>query len=85
MCSYTDAVVGERHTRAFMAMKAPHSVLMLTLTPCLTLDLHHLALINSNLGDLGFLAGYWDAKPEQLEKLRQLYTDVEDKIEGVEM
>eukprot|EP00199_Chlamydomonas_sp_CCMP681_P000031 CAMPEP_0119108716 /NCGR_PEP_ID=MMETSP1180-20130426/15618_1 /TAXON_ID=3052 ORGANISM="Chlamydomonas cf sp, Strain CCMP681" /NCGR_SAMPLE_ID=MMETSP1180 /ASSEMBLY_ACC=CAM_ASM_000741 /LENGTH=1404 /DNA_ID=CAMNT_0007094367 /DNA_START=16 /DNA_END=4230 /DNA_ORIENTATION=+ len=28
--------------------------------------------------------GYWDAKPEQLEKLRQLYTDVEDKIEGVE-
>jgi hypothetical protein len=28
-------------------------------------------------------AGYWDAKPEQLEKLRQLYTDVEDKIEGV--
>ena len=30
------------------------------------------------------LTGYWDAKPEQLEKLRQLYTDVEDKIEGVE-
>lgn len=30
-------------------------------------------------------AGYWDAKPEQLEKLRQLYTDVEDKIEGVEV
>ena len=29
-------------------------------------------------------AGYWDAKPEQLEKLRQMYTDVEDKIEGVE-
>ncbi|KAF5828119.1 magnesium protoporphyrin chelatase [Dunaliella salina] len=29
--------------------------------------------------------GYWDAKPEQLEKLRQLYTDVEDKIEGVEV
>ncbi|GAX72580.1 hypothetical protein CEUSTIGMA_g36.t1 [Chlamydomonas eustigma] len=28
--------------------------------------------------------GYWDAKPEQLEKLRQLYMDVEDKIEGVE-
>jgi magnesium chelatase subunit H len=28
--------------------------------------------------------GYWEAKPEQLEKLRQLYMDVEDKIEGVE-
>lgn len=28
--------------------------------------------------------GYWDAKPEQLEKLRQMYMDVEDKIEGVE-
>ncbi len=28
--------------------------------------------------------GYWDASPEQLEKLRQMYTDVEDKIEGVE-
>ncbi|GIL44514.1 hypothetical protein Vafri_1964 [Volvox africanus] len=28
--------------------------------------------------------GYWDAKPEQLERLRQLYMDVEDKIEGVE-
>lgn len=28
--------------------------------------------------------GYWDASEEQLEKLRQLYTDVEDKIEGVE-
>jgi hypothetical protein len=26
-------------------------------------------------------AGYWDAKPEQLERLRQLYMDVEDKIE----
>ncbi|GFR47291.1 hypothetical protein Agub_g8978, partial [Astrephomene gubernaculifera] len=25
--------------------------------------------------------GYWDAKPEQLERLRQLYMDVEDKIE----
>jgi len=28
--------------------------------------------------------GYWDASPEQIEKLRQLYMDVEDKIEGVE-
>lgn len=28
--------------------------------------------------------GYWDATPEQIEKLRQMYTDVEDKIEGVE-
>lgn len=28
--------------------------------------------------------GYWDAKPEQLEKLRQMYMDVEDKIEGVD-
>jgi magnesium chelatase subunit H len=28
--------------------------------------------------------GYWDASPEQLERLRQLYMDVEDKIEGVQ-
>jgi magnesium chelatase subunit H len=28
--------------------------------------------------------GYWEAKPEQLERLKQLYMDVEDKIEGVE-
>ena len=28
--------------------------------------------------------GYWEATDEQIEKLRQLYTDVEDKIEGVE-
>lgn len=28
--------------------------------------------------------GYWEATPEQIERLRQLYTDVEDKIEGVE-
>ena len=28
--------------------------------------------------------GYWEATPEQIEKLRQLYMDVEDKIEGVE-
>jgi magnesium chelatase subunit H len=28
--------------------------------------------------------GYWDASEEQLERLRQMYTDVEDKIEGVE-
>ena len=27
--------------------------------------------------------GYWDASPEAIDKLRQLYTDVEDKIEGV--
>ncbi|EFN57307.1 hypothetical protein CHLNCDRAFT_143921 [Chlorella variabilis] len=28
--------------------------------------------------------GYWEAQPEQLERLRQMYMDVEDKIEGVE-
>ena len=28
--------------------------------------------------------GYWDASEDQLERLRQLYMDVEDKIEGVE-
>jgi len=28
--------------------------------------------------------GYWDAPEEKLEKLRNLYMDVEDKIEGVE-
>lgn len=28
--------------------------------------------------------GYWDASDEKIEKLRQLYTDIEDKIEGVE-
>merc|ERR1712137_953291 len=28
--------------------------------------------------------GYWEASDEQIEKLRQLYTDIEDKIEGVE-
>ncbi|EIE24949.1 magnesium chelatase subunit H [Coccomyxa subellipsoidea C-169] len=28
--------------------------------------------------------GYWDAAPEQIERLRELYMDVEDKIEGVE-
>uniref|UniRef100_A0A061S850 magnesium chelatase n=1 Tax=Tetraselmis sp. GSL018 TaxID=582737 RepID=A0A061S850_9CHLO len=28
--------------------------------------------------------GYWDADEEKLERLRQLYTDIEDKIEGVE-
>jgi magnesium chelatase subunit H len=28
--------------------------------------------------------GYWEATDEQLERLRQMYTDVEDKIEGVE-
>ena len=27
--------------------------------------------------------GYWDASPDQIDKLRQLYTDVEDRIEGV--
>jgi magnesium chelatase subunit H len=27
--------------------------------------------------------GYWDTSEENLERLRQLYTDVEDKIEGV--
>ena len=28
--------------------------------------------------------GYWDAAPDQIERLRELYMDVEDKIEGVE-
>ena len=28
--------------------------------------------------------GYWDASEDQLERLRQMYMDVEDKIEGVE-
>lgn len=28
--------------------------------------------------------GYWDASPDQLDRLRQMYMDVEDKIEGVE-
>lgn len=28
--------------------------------------------------------GYWDASEEQLDKLRQMYQEVEDKIEGVE-
>ncbi|KAI8476659.1 MAG: magnesium protoporphyrin chelatase [Monoraphidium minutum] len=28
--------------------------------------------------------GYWEADPEKIERLRQLYMDVEDKIEGVE-
>ena len=28
--------------------------------------------------------GYWEATPEQLEKLREMYMDVEDKIEGIE-
>ena len=28
--------------------------------------------------------GYWDASEEQLERLKQMYMDVEDKIEGVE-
>ncbi len=28
--------------------------------------------------------GYWEADEEKLEKLRQLYSDVEDKIEGVD-
>jgi cobalamin biosynthesis Mg chelatase CobN len=28
--------------------------------------------------------GYWETSQENLDKLRQLYQDVEDKIEGVE-
>ena len=28
--------------------------------------------------------GYWDASEDQIERLRELYMDVEDKIEGVE-
>ncbi|KAL3142075.1 Magnesium chelatase [Trebouxia sp. C0010 RCD-2024] len=28
--------------------------------------------------------GYWEATPDQLDRLRQLYMDVEDKIEGVD-
>lgn len=28
--------------------------------------------------------GYWEASDEQIQKLQQMYMDVEDKIEGVE-
>jgi len=28
--------------------------------------------------------GYWDASEENLQRLRQMYTDVEDVLEGVE-
>jgi magnesium chelatase subunit H len=28
--------------------------------------------------------GYWDAPEEKLDRLRQLYQDIEDKIEGVD-
>ena len=28
--------------------------------------------------------GYWEANDDQIQKLRDMYTDVEDKIEGVE-
>jgi magnesium chelatase subunit H len=28
--------------------------------------------------------GYWDASDQQLERLKELYMEVEDKIEGVE-
>ena len=28
--------------------------------------------------------GYWDTSEENLDRLRQLYQEVEDKIEGVE-
>ena len=28
--------------------------------------------------------GYWEATPDQIDRLRQLYMDVEDKIEGVD-
>ena len=28
--------------------------------------------------------GYWEASEEQMQKLRDMYMDVEDKIEGVE-
>jgi magnesium chelatase subunit H len=28
--------------------------------------------------------GYWDASPEALDRLRELYSQVEDRIEGVE-
>ena len=28
--------------------------------------------------------GYWEADKATIDRLRQLYTDVEDKIEGVE-
>ena len=29
--------------------------------------------------------GYWDTSEENIERLRQLYMEVEDKIEGVEL
>ena len=28
--------------------------------------------------------GYWDTSEENLEKLREIYSEVEDKIEGVD-
>lgn len=28
--------------------------------------------------------GYWEASDDVIDRLRQLYTDVEDRIEGVE-
>ncbi|KAK9861790.1 hypothetical protein WJX84_009539 [Apatococcus fuscideae] len=28
--------------------------------------------------------GYWDASPDKIDRLRELYMDVEDKIEGIE-
>ena len=28
--------------------------------------------------------GYWEANDDQIQKLRDMYMDVEDKIEGVE-
>lgn len=28
--------------------------------------------------------GYWEASEDQIQKLRDMYMDVEDKIEGVE-
>ena len=28
--------------------------------------------------------GYWDASEDKIDRLRELYMDVEDKIEGIE-
>ena len=63
------------------------------LTPWSVLLLRAQRLMNANPNSFRKLVatfleangrGYWEAKPEQIEKLKQLYMDVEDKIEGIE-
>lgn len=50
--------------------------------PCLSPLAAHRKLVATFLEANG--RGYWEATDEQLEKLRKLYSEVEDKIEGVE-